>query len=177
VTVLNPTQGSLLGFLADGPATGWDLLQRVAAGLQRFWNVTPSHVYRELKVLDAAGYVEAGAPGPRDRRPYAITDAGRAAFREWIEHEPGPEQIRMPLLVTLWFGKHLDDAVLDGFLVTQHTEHEARLALYLDLEAHVDPGDRHVRAVIDFGIAYERACCEWLTNLRATHEHASVRRV
>src|SRR5438270_3582706 len=115
---LNATEGSLLGFLHEGPKTGWDLLQEVSAGLQRFWNVTSSHVYRELKVLDDRGLIAAGSPGRRESRPYAITPAGRKAFAAWIAEEPGQEQIRFPLLVTLWFGKHLDRRTLRRFLAS-----------------------------------------------------------
>src|SRR5438105_15812164 len=92
---LNATEGSLLGFLHEGPKTGWDLLQEVSAGLQRFWNVTSSHVYRELKVLEDRGLIQAGPPGRRDSRPYAITAAGRKAFAAWIAQDPGQEQIRI----------------------------------------------------------------------------------
>src|SRR3954469_21034378 len=129
---LNATQGSLLGFLHEGPKTGWELLQEVERGLQRFWNVTSSHVYRELKTLESRGLVRAGAPGPRDRRPFAITAAGRAAFRAWIRRMPPHEQIRFPLLVTLWFGKHLDDDTLRTFVDEHEREHRTRLALYRD---------------------------------------------
>ena len=72
---LNATQGSLLGFLLDQPHTGWELLQVVEQGLSRFWNVTPSHVYRELRALEERGLVRAGEPGPRERRPFTITTA------------------------------------------------------------------------------------------------------
>ena len=58
---LNATQGSLLGFLHDGPQTGWDLLQAVSATLSRFWSVTPSHVYRELGNLERRKLVRARA--------------------------------------------------------------------------------------------------------------------
>ena len=64
VNELNATQGSLLGFLHDGPKTGWDLLQQVEGVLDRFWNITPSHVYRELRALEERGLVKAGDPGP-----------------------------------------------------------------------------------------------------------------
>ena len=121
---LNATQASLLGFLHDGPATGWDLLERARQGLARFWNVTPSHVYRELKTLETRKLVRAGAPGPRDRRPFTITHAGRRAFDEWIHREPGPEQMRIPLLVTLWFAQHVDAETLAGFLADHRTEQE-----------------------------------------------------
>ena len=166
--VLNATQGSLLGFLHDGPATGWDLIEEVRRGLARFWNVTSSHVYRELRTLETEGLIRAGDPGPRDRRPFRITPAGRRAFVRWIREEPAPEQIRVPLLVTLWFAKHLDDATLARFLEHHRVEHEQRLAEYraiVDAFAGTTEADRHVGAVVDFGVAYEEAFLGWLATL------------
>jgi DNA-binding PadR family transcriptional regulator len=161
---LNATQASLLGFLHDNPRTGWELLQEVQRGLQRFWNVTSSHVYRELRTLEARGLIEAGSPGPRDSRPFAITTSGRRAFREWIEREPGAEQIRFPLLVTLWFGRHLDPDTLHDFLQAQEAEHTARLAAYRATRKQVSD-DPYVSAVVGFGIEYERAVLRWLASL------------
>ena len=43
---------------------------------------------------------------------YALTEAGRAAFAEWVNRPPGPEQIRHPLLLTLSFGRHVAPARL-----------------------------------------------------------------
>ena len=160
---VNATQASLLGFLHDGPKTGWELLQEVERGLQRFWNVTSSHVYRELRTLETRGLVRAQEPGPRDRRPFAITPAGRAAFRAWISQEPAQEQIRFPLLVTLWFGKHVDRDTLRDFLAAHEKEHRARLALYRDVAKHAN--DEYVDAVVQFGIEYEKAMLRWLERL------------
>lgn len=165
---LNATQGSLLGLLHEGPATGWDLLEEARRGLARFWNVTSSHVYRELKALEARGLVRAGEPGARDRRPFTITRAGRTAFARWIHQEPAHEQMRIPLLVTLWFAKHLDDETLARFLDDHRAEHEHRLAEYrgfVDALADSDSADRHVAAVVEFGIAYEEAFLGWLAHI------------
>ena len=158
---LNATQGSILGFLHDGPKTGWDLLQEIERGLSRFWNVTPSHVYRELRALQDRRLVTAGKTGVRDRRPFAITAAGRKAFKTWIAQEPGPEQIRNPLLITLWFGRHLDADTLETFLGSNRVVHEERLRHY----ESIDPGDRYTGAVLAFGIAYEKAVMGWIDNL------------
>jgi len=158
---LNATQGSLLGFLYDGPKTGWDLLQEIERGLSRFWNVTPSHVYRELRTLEERRLVTAGRTGVRDRRPFTVTAAGKRAFTQWIAQEPGPEQIRNPLLITLWFGRHLDDDTLAGFLESNRAVHEKRLGHY----EHITPTDRHTGAVIAFGIAYEKAVIAWIDDL------------
>ena len=164
----NATQASVLGFLHEGPATGWDLIEEVRRGLARFWNVTSSHVYRELKTLEARGFVKAGAAGARDRRPFSITPAGRRAFARWIRQEPGPEQIRIPLLVTLWFAKHLDAQTLATFIEHQRAEH-ARAARgvprLLRRPGDDDSGRSHVAAVVDFGIAYEEAFLGWLARI------------
>jgi DNA-binding PadR family transcriptional regulator len=162
VAVLNATQGSLLGFLYDGPRTGWDLLQEVEGGLSRFWNVTPSHVYRELRVLEERKLIAAGEPGVRDRRAFTITAAGKKAFKAWIAQEPAPEQIRFPLLVTLWFARHLDPDTLSGFLESNRADHERRLRYYERLA----PSDAHTGAVVGFGIAYERAVIGWLEDVQ-----------
>ena len=169
---LNATQGSLLGFLHDGPRTGWDLLQAVKAGLDRFWNITSSHVYRELRTLEDRGLVRADAPGRRDRRPYTITAAGRRAFRAWLHDEPAPEQIRFPLLVRLWFGRHLEPDALGAFLERDRKAREARLALYREVEPDVH--DERRAAVVRFGIAYEEAVLAWLddTARRNLHDDA-----
>ncbi len=165
---LNATQGSLLGFLHDGPKTGWDLLQEVEGGLDRFWSITSSHVYRELRTLEDRGLVKAGATGSRDRRPFTITAAGRRAFRRWITKPPGPEQIRFPLLVSLWFARHIDPETLGGFLQSSREDHEHRLALYEDIEHSMVPDDDRA-SVVRFGIAYEQSILDWLDDTAARH--------
>jgi DNA-binding PadR family transcriptional regulator len=160
VAELNATQGSLLGFLHGGPKTGWDLLQQVEDGLARFWNITSSHVYRELRTLEDRGLIKASARGARDKRPFTITAAGKRAFRKWITEDPPPEQMRFPLLVRLWFSRHLDDETLARFVDRTREEHTARLALYREVEPTVTDEGR--ASVVRFGIAYEEAVLGWL---------------
>ncbi len=165
---LNATQGSLLGFLHAGPRTGWDLLREVEGGLDRFWNITSSHVYRELRALEVAGLVEAGDPGRRERRPFSLTPAGRQAFRTWLAQPTGSEQIRFPLLVKLWFGRHLDSDTLAQFLGLSREDHDQRLSFYRDVE-HTLPPDDDRTTVIRFGIAYEEAVLGWLDETAGRH--------
>ena len=161
---LNATEGSLLGLLHSGPMTGWELLQTVEQSLGCFWNVTTSHVYRELKRLEEKGLIEAGQRGARGKRPFSITEAGRTAFSEWIAHEPGEELIRFPLLVTLFFGRHLEPERLAAFLADHRRIHERRLASYRALEELVGH-DPYCGATVRFGIAYEEATLAWFDSL------------
>lgn len=158
---LNPTRASLLGFLHDGPMTGWDLLETVQRTIGYFWNVTPSHVYRELHALDAAGLIKSGVPGHRSKRPFALTEAGREAFAAWIAKEPGQELIRFPLLISMFFGHHLDGSQLAGFLQSHRRLHEQRLAEYRKIEEAVEQTDQFILAATRFGIGYEEAALRW----------------
>jgi DNA-binding PadR family transcriptional regulator len=159
---LNATAASLLGFLHGGPMTGWDLVARAEKEIGDFWSLTRSQVYRELAAMTEAGLVEAGERGQRDRRPYRITDAGRAAFTAWVNREPGPETIRFPLLLTVLFGQHLPPPRLAAALAAHRTVHAQRLAEYEAVEVEQDP---YAAAVLDFGRCYERAVLDWFDRL------------
>ncbi len=81
---------ALLGLLADGPSSGYDLTRRFEEGIGTFaWTAGHSQIYPELARLVADGLVEVVAEGPRGRRDHAITPAGRDALRAWLM---GPHQ-------------------------------------------------------------------------------------
>ncbi len=163
---LNATAASLLGFLHEGPKTGWDLVATAQQRIGDFWSLTQSQVYRELASMAAAGLVEAGARGRRDRQPYAITATGRAAFAAWLDREPSEETIRFPLLLTLVFGRYLPPARLAAFVQRHRAVHAARLAGYEATRPElVEMDDPFALATLDFGIAYERAALAWFDAL------------
>ncbi len=154
---LNATAASLLGFLHHGPMTGWTLVGVAQQAIGSFWSLTQSQVYRELAAMQEAGLIEAGAVGARDAKPYRLTDAGRAAFAEWIVREPADENIRYPLLLTTLFGAHLPADRLDEMLRIHRARHEQQLERYLENA----PADPYLWATLEFGIRYERAVLEW----------------
>jgi DNA-binding PadR family transcriptional regulator len=167
---LNATAASLLGFLHDGPLTGWDLVQTAQREIGDFWSLTQSQVYRELAAMAEAGLVEAGERGRRERRPYSLTEAGRAAFAEWVGREPGAETIRFPLLLTLLFGRHLPAGRLAEFLEAHRAIHAGRLADYERqhrdaVAAGAVDAAPYALATLEFGLAYERAVLDWFDRL------------
>ncbi|GAC1532156.1 MAG: helix-turn-helix transcriptional regulator [Acidimicrobiales bacterium] len=163
---LNSTAASLLGFLQPGEATGYELAQVAEMVIGDFWSITRSQVYRELADLAERGFVEEGETGPRARRPYQLTPAGRAAFGEWIARPPGSEQIRFPLLLTMSFGDALGPTTILGFVDQHRVVHELRLAGY---EAKRDaPVEPYLDMVLAFGIHYERAVLAWTDEVRAS---------
>lgn len=161
---LNATAASLLGFLHEGPKTGWDLVATAQQRIGKFWSLTTSQVYRELAAMERDGLIEAGEKGPRERKPYVLTEAGRTAFAEWIDREPGRENIRHPMLLTVAFGAHLPPQRLREILASHREHHRRQLDEYERELAtgHIPP---HGAATLDFGIVYERAVLDWFDRI------------
>jgi DNA-binding PadR family transcriptional regulator len=162
---LNATAASLLGFLARRPMTGWELFARFEESIAHFWSLTRSQVYRELQALAEMGYLEIGASGARERRVCTITPAGREAFGAWIARMPGEEQIRFPLLLTVFFGDAVPPETLSAATKSHRATHAARLAEYEALVDHARAESPYPALALDFGIRYERAVLDWIDAL------------
>ncbi len=164
---LNATAASLLGLLHDGELAGWDLVTHAQDRIGNFWTLTQSQVYRELARMTDDGLVTVGDPGPRDRKPYRITEAGRRAFHEWINGDPAHDQIRVPLLLTILFSGHLEPGRLTEILAAERATHASKLAAYLEHEKALvnAPGEAVRLATLRFGIRHEQAALDWFDEL------------
>jgi len=84
---------ALLGLLAERPGSGWDLLKGFETSLAFVWPATQSQLYTELGRMTDHGLIEVSATGARNRKEYAITDAGRDELIRWVT-EVEPERTR-----------------------------------------------------------------------------------
>ena len=102
-------QNALLGLLGYSPMSGYDLKKIFDSSISFFWDAHTSQIYRELKDLEANGFVvseiEPGEKGP-DKKVYRITDSGKARFSSWLADfpEPVPQGTRNEFLVRVFFG-------------------------------------------------------------------------
>jgi len=164
---LNATAASLLGLLHRGPMTGWDLARQAETMIGDFWNVSSSQIYRELRTLEQAGLVAAGPAGAREKKPFTITDKGRAAFSVWIGREPGPDIIRSPLLLMVFFASHLDDTRRQRFMAIQRLRHEQTLDEYRRVYEALDDEEPDLANVLRFAIFHEEAFQQWFAWMSA----------
>ncbi|WP_344061382.1 PadR family transcriptional regulator [Terrabacter lapilli] len=98
-----------LGLLLDSPASGYDLWRRAERSVAHFWPVTRSALYAELPRLESRGFVSSSAvvqKGLPDKRVYAVTQAGREAFTEWLDGLEISERPRHPQQLQLFFAAH-----------------------------------------------------------------------
>jgi DNA-binding PadR family transcriptional regulator len=162
--LLNSTSAAILGFLHEGPMTGWQLVATVETSVGPFWSITRSQVYRELSTLAERGLVEQGSPGARDARPYALTGAGRTAFESWAEQGPGKANLRLPLLLFTTLGKHIGrDRMLDILRAERKVQAaQVRTLSAVRVTFESSGADPYSIATVDYGATMARASLRWI---------------
>ena len=93
----------LLGLLAEGPASGYDLARRFEEHLGPVWPAQHPKVYAELSRLADAGMIEIDSHGPRSRKAYRITDAGLTEVRRWLTEEEVDHTLRSESILRSFF--------------------------------------------------------------------------
>ena len=78
----------LLGLLNYGKMTGYELDKAFKDSLNFFWQAQTSQIYRELNAMEKLGWLTSEIVFQTDKpnkRQYAITEAGRAELRAWLQ--------------------------------------------------------------------------------------------
>jgi DNA-binding PadR family transcriptional regulator len=158
----------LLGLLAEGPASGYDLARRFTEVLGSIWPAQHPKIYAELGKLAAEGLVEVESEGPRRRKAYRITDAGVAEVKRWLTEVDVDHTMRLqPLLRSLFFW------LMDTDDLHRHLQAEARYyrdlaQQYREYAARKDRGEfgyspqtQSMRVTIEAGIRLYSALAEW----------------
>lgn len=83
---LTPTGRVILGMIAIGKQTGYDIKQLVDKSTRHFWAASYGQIYPELRRLEEQGLVVGRhePSGARARTVYQLTEAGRAALLGWL---------------------------------------------------------------------------------------------
>jgi DNA-binding PadR family transcriptional regulator len=160
VPQLNATAAALLGLLQNGPMTGGQLVSSAGERFGGFFGVTRSQVYRELPALAEAGLVRLGKQGPRSSQQYAVTAAGRRAFRSWLSAPAEPDQMHSPLVLRLMHAGSLTPRQRADLVARSRRAYTARLDKARGA-ARV-AGDRYTKAAADFAVAHNRAMLKLL---------------
>lgn len=170
-----PLDYALLGLLARAPRSGYDLIQHMEEPIGFFWHARRSQIYPELARLEAAGYITHTTVAQRDRpdkKVYEMTEAGRAALREWVVAPLRPPADRDELMLKTYSVWLADPEQAVELFRAQEQLHLERLAQYEAIAArmegsaeadHLRPGAPRFAAYATLrrGIAYERGYAEW----------------
>ncbi|NEB81524.1 PadR family transcriptional regulator [Streptomyces sp. SID14478] len=182
---LPPTSWAMLGLLSFGQElSGYDAKQWADYGLAFFyWSPSVSQVYGELKRLERIGYASsrlvAQETGDREKRVYALTEAGRAALVHWAGATPVPPPVlKHGPMLRLWLGHLLEPDTVRGILVQHQKDALARAeeAAGRVEEAVADGGWEYTRLIMRWAERYHRAEHDLAVGLLADLEELQVSR-
>lgn len=156
---------ALLGLLAHGPASGYDLLKSFDSSLANVWPATQSQVYSELTRLADGGLITVAAQGPRGRKEYAITDSGRVELRHWIVEVPPNRFTRSDLLLRVFFLDQVSAEEAEAYLRAGERNSGAEYERLERMREQVDALDEPLavtgRIALEWGLRFTEMHREW----------------
>lgn len=160
------TELAVLGLVAFGEASGYDLARTAARSIGHMWAPSRSQIYKVLPRLVAAGYArsrEVEQRGRPDKALYRITRAGRAALSAWIATvEPEPAGGTGVFLLKVFLGWAGSPQAVLAQLAAYRALLERRLAEFEEIDAGLAADEPpHSRIALRHGIARARATLAW----------------
>jgi DNA-binding PadR family transcriptional regulator len=182
---------ALLGLLARGSHSGYDLARAMQKPIGFYWHARHSQIYPELARLEAHGLATFEVVVQHDvpsKKVYTITEAGRTALRDWVITAPNVPAVRDELVLrafSLWVADPHAAQVVFRTHEQQHREQLRHYELFVQ-ELHdaygamlTDPRSQGFGeyATLQAGIAYEQmyiAWCEWVQQQLAQRTDADA---
>ena len=161
----------LLGLLAQKPAHGYELHQRLTEEFGHIWRISLSQTYNILKRLEKQGAI-AGEDEEQENRParrfFHLTEEGRQRFEIWLDSTVGcsTRAIRVGFLTRLAFAESLHPELVPGLLERQIVEVQggiARLQKGLDV---LPQEQTYNRLALQLRVRQLMPMLDWLTESR-----------
>ncbi|GAA5057881.1 PadR family transcriptional regulator [Nocardia callitridis] len=158
---------AVLGLLDDQPSSGYDLLQRFKWTLANVWPATQSQVYTELAKLAEAALITVSDEGPRGRKEYTITAAGRTELQRWLTEIEPKTLVRNEMLIRVFFLGVVSRADAEEYLARVRARTVEDRADLLQLRDNVDWNTKdddlstYGRIALEWGLRYNAMNQEW----------------
>ncbi|NLG54790.1 MAG: PadR family transcriptional regulator [Rhodococcus sp.] len=175
---------ALLVSLTEQEGSGYELARRFDKSIGFFHSATHQQIYRVLRRMSDAGWVEAESvtqDGRPDKKVYRVTPTGRDELARWIAEPSEAHQVRSDLGVKIRAAAYGDLDSLLREIEQQRDTHSARLELYRSIEKHDFPNPSqltgtalHQYLVLRGGIRVEDCFVAWCEEvLSALHADAA----
>ncbi len=154
-----------LGLLAQQPGSGYDLLKRFEYSMANVWPATQSQLYGELNKLADTGLIEVTDIGPRGRKEYRVTDAGREDLLRWMAHPQDDPPYRSAELLRVFLLGEMPADQARAHVASLAEQADAERTRYEQLRDSVDWGtsdtDFYGRAALEYGLRAEAMEADW----------------
>ena len=129
------------------------------------WPATQSQLYGELNKLAAAGLIEVSDVGPRGRKEYRVTDAGRDELLRWMTNTHDDPPYRSAELLRVFLLGEIPAGTARAHMVAVADYAQSELARYQELRDSVPWGtgtaDFYSRAALEHGLRREAMEADW----------------
>jgi PadR family transcriptional regulator, regulatory protein AphA len=163
MTDLSPTGRVVLGMLALGNRTGYEIKQVVDFSTRHFWAASYGQIYPELRHLEDRGLVQ-GRPEPsggRARTAYELTEAGEAALRDWLGSDNAlVDEVRDEGMLKLFFSDSLPERRLENIRSMRELQ-QRKLSQLRAIEQKADQMRAGPRLTLELGIAITQGIIDW----------------
>jgi PadR family transcriptional regulator, regulatory protein AphA len=155
---------ALLGLLSDQSMSGYDLTKRFEQSLGNVWPARHSQIYPELNRLNDEGLIEIVSEGPRGRKEYRATSAGRESVQEWLSATEPEWSLRSEPMLRSFFLWLVEPEEARSFLRRFRRWYEERLAAHRMIKEHWTPqteGEKAAWVVMQAGIMQAETNIRW----------------
>jgi DNA-binding PadR family transcriptional regulator len=156
------TSHVILGLVDEEPSHGYGLKRRHDRHFRRARPLHVAQIYSTLGRLERDGLVQLASiehEGGPDRKIYAITDAGRAAFEDWLNTPETPAPHLQPLLYSKVVVALLTSRDPGPFLDAQRAMHLQRMRELTTLKRSGDLSDK---LLADYALFHLEADLRWI---------------
>ena len=169
---------AVLGLLASGEASGYDLARTARRSIDYMWAPSRSQIYKVLPRLVEKGLAASREVEQRsrpDKALYRITPLGRAALRSWIEHvEDDPPGGNAVFLLKLFFAWVAPPEAARAQLEAYRSLLERHLSEFEEMErSPLRDEPVHSRIALRHGIARARATLQWAEEAKSLLDRAA----
>lgn len=146
---------AVLGLVARRPSTGYQVAARMKRPVGYYWVESHGGIYPSLRRLREAGWVaveERPGPGPREKKVYTVTKAGRRALGEWAAQPPVDQPARDELVLkvsSLWAASQSEAVVM---LESEARRWDAQRAEFASTVTALEAEDEPVGSASWFGL-------------------------
>ena len=161
---LSPTAKVILGMIAFGKHTGYEIKQFVDRTARHFMAASYGQIYPELRRLEQAGLVTGVAQpsGGRARTVYELSASGRQALSEWLSSDAElMYELRDEGMLKLFLSDSAP-AQRTAILRAMRERTQRKLAQLRALEPEAAGGPEGARLTLELGLSFTGAIDDWL---------------
>ena len=166
---LGPTSYVILGLLALGAQSGYDIKQLADMSTRHFWATSYGQIYPELRRLTQSGLIKAedASRGNRERTLYHLTAKGRQALHAWVaDGTVQAVEIRDEMLLKLFFADAMSGKETVKHLGAMRRRHQEVANALREHEPLVSTQPHRMKyEVWKFGVALHEWCADWYARL------------